>query len=53
VLKAHLDSEGYWSKQRKAEMAKLVGVKYSQVYKFHWDQQEKNRKGVEKKDYQF
>lgn len=44
VLKAELDVEPNWSKEKIVEMSELTGLSQSQVYKWWWDQKKKNMK---------
>ncbi len=44
VLKAELEVESNWSKEKIAEMSELTGLSQSQVYKWWWDQKKKTIK---------
>ena len=44
VLKAELDVEATWSKEKIVEMSDRTGLSQSQVYKWWWDQKKKNMK---------
>ena len=44
VLKAELDRQSNWSKEKIVEMSELTGLSQSQVYKWWWDQKKKNLK---------
>ena len=44
MLKAVLEVEPVWSKEKITEMSELTGLSESQVYKWWWDQKKKTSK---------
>jgi len=44
MLKAELEIEPTWSKDKIVEVSELTGLSQSQVYKWWWDQKKKNNK---------
>ena len=44
MLRQEFLKDGNWTREKKEALAAKFGMRYSQIYKLHWDWKEKERK---------